>query len=81
MCDSLYVTVHTLAQQSYVTVHSLTVSVRSGVFRHNQDSVGIQGLYRHNKTSLLALSTKMTPTENVPGTKQPKKDTFRVKRK
>ena len=31
-----------------------TVSVRSGVFRHNWDSVGTRGLYRHNKTSLLA---------------------------
>ena len=31
-----------------------TVSVRSGVFRHNRDSVGTRGLYRHNKTSLLA---------------------------
>ena len=30
------------------------VSVRSGVFRHNRDSVGTRGLYRHNKTSLLA---------------------------
>ena len=31
-----------------------TVSVRSGVFRHNWDSVGTRRLYRHNKTSLLA---------------------------
>ena len=33
---------------------TVTVSVRSGVFRHNRDSVGTRGLYRHNKTSLLA---------------------------
>ena len=33
--------------------HMYTVSVRSGVFRHNRDSVGTRGLYRH-KTSLLA---------------------------
>ena len=59
----------------------ITVSVRSGAFRHNQDSAGTHGLYRHNKTSLLAQSAKMTPTENVPGIKQPKKDTYRVKRK
>ena len=58
-----------------------TVSVRSGAFRHNQDSAGTHGLYWHNKTSLLAQSAKMTPTENVPGIKQPKKDTYRVKRK
>ena len=46
-----------------------TVSVRSGVFRHNQDSVGTRWLYRHNKTSLLVQTVKMTSTENVPGIK------------
>ena len=48
---------------------NITVPVRSGVFRHNQDSVGTRGLYRHNKTSLLAQNVKMTSTENVPGIK------------
>ena len=50
----------------------VTVSVRSGVFRHNRDSVGTRGLYWHNKTSLLELTAKMTSTENMPGIKQPK---------
>ena len=59
----------------------VTVSVRSGVFRHNRDSVGTSGLYRHNKTSLLALATKMSSTELVPKNNQPEKDTFHVKRK
>ena len=40
--------------RTMVTAYNITVSVRSGVFRHNRDSVGTHGLYRHNKTSLLA---------------------------
>ena len=68
---------------SWILIYSprTTVSVRSGVFRHNQDSVGTRRLYRHHKTSLLALITKVTSIENVPGTKQPQKDTFRIKMK
>ena len=45
----------------------VTVSVRSG-------------LYWHNKTSMLALAAKMSSIEHMPGTKQQKKDTFRVHR-
>ena len=42
------------SQPLLLDLHRCTVSVRSGVFRHNQDSVGTRGLYRHHKTSLLA---------------------------
>ena len=59
----LYIHMYILA------ISNLTVSVRSGVLRHNQDSVGTRGLHRHNKTSLLAQTVKMTSTENVPGIK------------
>ena len=43
-----------LTHISILPIRLFTVSVRSGVFRHNRDSVGTRGLYRHNKTSLLA---------------------------
>ena len=46
---------------------SITVSVRSGVFRHNRDSVGTRGFYRHNKTSLLAWTGGDTPVEDKVG--------------
>ena len=61
--------------------HFVAFDVPQSRFRHKQDSVGTRGLYWHNKTSLLAWNAKMTPTKNVPGTKQPQKDIFHVKSK
>ena len=50
-----------------INISVFTVSVRSGVFRHNQDSVGTRGLYRHNKTSLLVWTGDNTPIEDQVG--------------
>ena len=45
-----------------------TVCVWSGVFPHNQDSVGNRGLYRHNKRSLLVWTGDDTPVDGKIGT-------------
>ena len=52
--NSHYIAIHGCNSVALAPNIIITVSVRSGVFRHNQDSSGTHGLYRHNKTSLLA---------------------------